>query len=124
MIFSKTSIACFRLPEAMHIFVPGYKIHRTTQNIAVKKDFKFVTDKLFILSSTSLSLNVVQHMFSPQYNRVVRPRGRIIFYLCRVISYALPLTILLNIAFGSYYPIFENRRTSMLNFALFIQNYY
>ena len=57
-------------------------------------------------------------------NRVVRTRGRIIFCANSFISYALPLTIFLNIAFGSSHPIKISRRTSLLNFALFIQNHY
>ena len=56
IIFSRTFILCPLVPEAIHIFVPGYNIHLITQNTALKKDLpiprlpmKAVVDDQFII---------------------------------------------------------------------------
>jgi hypothetical protein len=54
VILRRTSFACGRVADAMHIFVLGNNIHLMTQKSAVSHVFFFVINcKLFILHSGS-----------------------------------------------------------------------
>ena len=75
VIFFKTSLACFKVFEATHIFVPGYKIHRTTQKTAVKYVLPsiVITHRLFILCSGGF----------PHFHRLVSPTQFSIYFHLR-----------------------------------------
>ena len=72
VIFFRTSLACLSVFDATHIFVPGYKIHLTTQNTAVKYVFPsiVVTHRLFILCSGGF----------PHFHRLVGPTQFSIYF--------------------------------------------
>ena len=72
VIFFRTSLACLSVFDATHILVPGYKIHLTTQNIAVKYVFPsiVINHRLFILRSGGF----------PHFHRLVNPTQFSIYF--------------------------------------------
>lgn len=72
---------------------------------AVRKVFNFVIGEFFISPSALLSSSAVQHIFSPSMKVGRRDLVDSLYSQKSFRIYALPLTILLHMAFGSCHPV-------------------